>query len=170
MGTASAQQVNPAPAVKRSEEDDMDEPMRSDPAPDEAGALYCVTYASGYVGLVDAEGLRIAQMEAASPARDEGTAIERVERLQGDQWVFHDPWHTAVTSVEGQDRSVIEHSDFDVHYDPETGTASVQAEYGDRPDLGDASAAEPVERHRLQQLADRIRDWFQRDRDRGMEW
>ena len=61
-------------------------------------------------------------------------------------------------------------SDPDVHYDPETGTASVQAEYGDRPDLGNASAAEPVEGHRLQPLADRIREWFQRDRDRGMEW
>jgi len=58
--------------------------------------------------------------------------------------------------------------DFDVHYDPETGTASVQAEFGDRPDLGDASAAEPVERSRIQELADRIRHWFQRDQEQGM--
>jgi hypothetical protein len=58
--------------------------------------------------------------------------------------------------------------DFDVHYDPETGTASMQAEYGDRPDLGDASAAEPVERHWIQELADRIRTWFHRDQDRGI--
>jgi hypothetical protein len=65
--------------------------------------------------------------------------------------------------------ALADRGDFEVHYDPETGTASMQAEYGDRPDLGDASAAEPVERHRLQQLADRIREWFQRDRDRGME-
>src|SRR5215831_11356782 len=65
--------------------------------------------------------------------------------------------------------ALVNRGDFDVHYDPEVGTASVQAEYGDRPDLGDASAAEPVERPRLQQLADRIREWFQRDRDRGME-
>jgi hypothetical protein len=61
-----------------------------------------------------------------------------------------------------------DHGDFDTLYDPETGTASVQAEYGDRPNLGDASAAAPVERHRLQQLADRIREWFHRDQDRGM--
>jgi hypothetical protein len=69
-----------------------------------------------------------------------------------------------------QDAVLNRGGDFDVHYDPETGTASIHAEYGDRPDLGDASAAEPVERHRLQPLADRIREWFQRDRDRGMEW
>jgi hypothetical protein len=64
--------------------------------------------------------------------------------------------------------ALVDRGDFDVHYDPEVGTASVQAEYGDCPDPGDASAAEPVERHRLQQLADRIREWFQRDQDRGM--
>jgi hypothetical protein len=58
--------------------------------------------------------------------------------------------------------------DFDVHYDPETGTASVQAEYGDRPDLGDAEAASPTERGRIQALADRIRAWFQRDQDHGI--
>src|SRR4051794_28762748 len=85
----------------------MDEPMSSYPAPNDAGALYRVTYASGYVGLVDAEGLRIAQLDAASPARDEGTTIEHVERLQGDLWVLHDPWHKAVALAEGQDRSVI---------------------------------------------------------------
>jgi hypothetical protein len=58
--------------------------------------------------------------------------------------------------------------DADVHYDPETGTASIQAEYGDRPDLGDAVSAEPVEHSRLQALAERIRTWFHRDHDRGM--
>jgi hypothetical protein len=58
--------------------------------------------------------------------------------------------------------------DFDVHYGPETGTASIQAEYGDRPDLGDATAAEPVERSRLQELAARIRAWFHRDQDQGI--
>jgi hypothetical protein len=61
-----------------------------------------------------------------------------------------------------------DHGDFDVYYDPETGTASVQAKYGDRPDLGDAEAASPTERGRIQALADRIREWFQRDRDQGM--
>jgi hypothetical protein len=85
----------------------MDEPMGRPLMPDDAGALYRVTYASGYVGLVDAEGLRIAQLDAASPARDGGAAIERVECLQGDHWVLHDPWHQAVASAEGQDRSVI---------------------------------------------------------------
>jgi len=60
------------------------------------------------------------------------------------------------------------HGDFDEHYDPETGTGSIQAEYGDRPDLGDASAAAPTERSHIQALADRIRDWFSRDRDQGM--
>jgi hypothetical protein len=58
--------------------------------------------------------------------------------------------------------------DCDEHYDPETGTASVQAEYGDRPDLGDAEAASPTERGRIQALADRIRAWFQRDQDHGI--
>jgi hypothetical protein len=133
--------------------------------------------------------------------------------------------------------------DFDVHYDPETGTGSIQAEYGDRTDLGETSlmsvpqdflnrvqlsgdeivriifesgqeriipasafhqtvaASERVaffetyspqewiahggqlpltqqdetserpnspERNRLQELADRVRHWFQRDRDQGM--
>jgi hypothetical protein len=64
--------------------------------------------------------------------------------------------------------ALADRGDFDVHYDPETGTASIQAEYGDRPDLGDASAATPVERHRLQELAERLRAWFHRDQDRGM--
>jgi hypothetical protein len=82
--------------------------------------------------------------------------------------------------------------DVSVHYDPETGTASVQAEYGDRSDndaldwgirspeeaafdgsvqevlmprhFGEASGASG----RLEQLVDRIRQWFQRDQDRGM--
>ena len=60
--------------------------------------------------------------------------------------------------------------DFDQHYDPETGTASVQAEYGDRTDLGDASAASPVERNQVQELVNRIRGWFHRDQqqDQGM--
>jgi hypothetical protein len=58
--------------------------------------------------------------------------------------------------------------DFDAHYDPETGTASVQAEYGDRPDLSDATAVAPVERGRIHDLAERIREWFHRDRDQGM--
>jgi hypothetical protein len=61
--------------------------------------------------------------------------------------------------------------DFDEHYDPETGTASIQAEFGDRTDLGDASAASPVERNQVQELVNRIREWFHRDQqqDRGMD-
>jgi hypothetical protein len=58
--------------------------------------------------------------------------------------------------------------DFDEHYDPETGTGSIQAEYGDRPDIGDASAAAPVERNRVQELVDRVREWFHWDQDQGM--
>jgi hypothetical protein len=60
--------------------------------------------------------------------------------------------------------------DADVVYDPETGTSSIQAEYGDRTDLGDADAALPTERNRVQELADRIRAWFHRDQqqDQGM--
>jgi hypothetical protein len=69
-----------------------------------------------------------------------------------------------------QDAVLNRGGDFDVHYDPETGTASVQAEYGDRPDLGDAEAASPTERGRIQALAERIRGWFQRDQDQGMGW
>ena len=64
--------------------------------------------------------------------------------------------------------ALVDRGDFDVHYDPEVGTASVQAEYGDRADLTDAEVAEPVERHRLRDLADRIRAWFQHAQDQGM--
>ena len=68
----------------------------------------------------------------------------------------------------GVGQSLPDRGDFDVYYDPETGTASVQSEYGDRADLTDAEAASPIERHQIQQVADRIRDWFHREQDRGM--
>jgi hypothetical protein len=64
--------------------------------------------------------------------------------------------------------ALADRGNFDVHYDPKTGTASIQAEYGDRLDLGDVSAAAPVAHGRIQELADRVRQWFQRDQDRGM--
>jgi hypothetical protein len=68
----------------------------------------------------------------------------------------------------GVGQNLPDRGDFDVYYDPETGTASVQSEYGDRADLTDAEAASPIERHQIQQVADRIRDWFHREQDRGM--
>ena len=82
--------------------------------------------------------------------------------------------------------------DFDVHYDPETGTASIHAEYGDRPDHDaldfgvkspERAAADGEEQEglfprdfgessessgRISSLIDRIRDWLHRDRDQGM--
>jgi hypothetical protein len=91
--------------------------------------------------------------------------------------------------------------DFDVHYDPETGTASIQSEYGDREDndaldfgvkspeqavrdgyelevlyprdfgeaSADPSAQSPVETSRIHELVDRVREWFHRGQDRGMD-
>jgi hypothetical protein len=67
--------------------------------------------------------------------------------------------------------------DFDVHYDPETGTASIQAEFGDRADNDTADAAmreTPDEffvanHYRLHGMLDRIREWLHRDQDRGMD-
>ena len=164
----------------------------------------------------------------------------RWEPTQDGGWLLFGTKDTGqrlpITVIEG-------HGNFDVHYDPETGSGSVQAEYGDRPDLGDAplmrgqqdflhrvrlsgdeivritfesgdervipasefhqtvASSERVaffetyspqdwiaqggelpftqpdqeserpdstERPRLQALAERIRDWFHRDRDRGM--
>jgi hypothetical protein len=74
----------------------------------------------------------------------------------------------AVARQLGIGQDIPDRGDFDVYYDPEAGTVSVQAEYGDRADLTDAEAAEPVERHRLRNLADRIRAWFQHAQDQGM--
>ena len=86
----------------------------------------------------------------------------------------------------------LDRGDFDVYYDPETGTASVQAEYGDRPgdDLPDFGVKSPEQAafdghvqevliprdfgeeasspSRASNLVDRIRSWLHRDRDRGM--
>jgi hypothetical protein len=73
----------------------------------------------------------------------------------------HTDWHVTY-------QMPVDLDDTDPLYDPETGTASIQTEYGERPDLGDAEAASPLERGRIEQLADRIREWFHRDQDRGM--
>jgi hypothetical protein len=89
----------------------------------------------------------------------------RWERLHDGSWLLYG----AKENGQRLPINVIESGDSDVLYDPETGTASIQAEYGDRPDLGDASAASPIERSHIQQLAQRIRDWFHREHDQGME-
>jgi hypothetical protein len=71
----------------------------------------------------------------------------------------------------GVGTDIIDHGDFTVYYDPETGTPSVQAEYGDRPNLTEASAATLVERR--QTLLERVEALLQRQqeraRDQGME-
>jgi hypothetical protein len=86
-----------------------------------------------------------------------------------------------------------------VHYDPETGTASIQAEYSDRPDndaldfgirspdeaarasyelevlyprdFGDESAAPSpvIEQSELREVVDRVREWFSRSQDPRMD-
>src|SRR6266487_3645374 len=91
--------------ANRAEGDVMDEPIGAPPASDYEGALYRVTYANGYVALLDAAGLRMAQMKAVSPARDEGTAIAHMERLQEERWVLHDSLREHIASHAEQDRS-----------------------------------------------------------------
>jgi hypothetical protein len=148
---------------------------------DELGTVYRVLYQDGTTALFTALDYPHEWRESQDLNRLPEHRIVHVDRFDaarwqrepGDFWVLTgltDAGHriTIGDATHPETDTLPDRGDFDVHYDPETGTASIQAEYGDRPDLGDASAAEPVERHRLQQLADRIREWFQRDRDRGM--
>ena len=60
--------------------------------------------------------------------------------------------------------------DFDVHYDPETGTASVQAEFGDREDndTADAATAQPVRQSLLGWLREKLQG-KDRNQDQGMD-
>jgi hypothetical protein len=154
-------------------------------AHDDPGTVYRVLYQDGTTALFTAldyqQELREAQDPTRLPQRQiVGTArfgMAAWDREFRGQFYEEDVWVlTGVTAAgnrivlaEATDPEVgTLPADFDPHYDPETGTASMQAEYGDRTDLGDASAAAPVERGRMQELADRVRQWFQRDRDQGM--